>query len=67
MTPCVPTVTDKVAGRGVSVDRRRVRIIANYGAGFEHIDLGAAKAAGLVVTNTPDVLTDATAEHRRCC
>jgi lactate dehydrogenase-like 2-hydroxyacid dehydrogenase len=39
-----------------------VKLVANYGAGFEHIDLEAAKAAGIVVTNTPDVLTDATAE-----
>jgi lactate dehydrogenase-like 2-hydroxyacid dehydrogenase len=57
-----PTVSDKVPAEVLSAPAARVRIIANYGAGFEHIDLGAAKAAGLVVTNTPDVLTDATAE-----
>jgi lactate dehydrogenase-like 2-hydroxyacid dehydrogenase len=57
-----PTVSDKVPAQVLSVPNARVKIIANYGAGFEHIDLGAAKAAGLVVTNTPDVLTDATAE-----
>jgi lactate dehydrogenase-like 2-hydroxyacid dehydrogenase len=57
-----PTVSDKVPAEVLSVPGARVRIIANYGAGFEHIDLAAAKAAGLVVTNTPDVLTDATAE-----
>ncbi len=39
-----------------------VRIIATYSAGFEHIDLAAARARGIPVTNTPDVLTDATAE-----
>lgn len=57
-----PTVSDKVPAQVLSAPGARVKIIANYGAGFEHIDLAAAKAAGLVVTNTPDVLTDATAE-----
>ena len=41
---------------------RRVRIVANFAVGVNNIDLEAAKAAGLVVTNTPDVLTDATAD-----
>src|SRR6267378_1490618 len=40
----------------------RARIIANYGVGFNHIDTTSAKARGLVVTNTPDVLTDDTAD-----
>ena len=57
-----PTVSDKVPADVLSAPGARVRIIANYGAGYEHIDLDAARAAGLVVTNTPDVLTDATAE-----
>lgn len=57
-----PTVSDKMPAEVLSTPDARVKIIANYGAGFEHIDLDAAKAAGLVVTNTPDVLTDATAE-----
>jgi len=57
-----PTVSDKVPAEVLSTPGARVRIIANYGAGYEHIDLDAARAAGLVVTNTPDVLTDATAE-----
>ena len=39
-----------------------VRIVATYSVGYEHIDLGAARARGLTVTNTPDVLTDATAD-----
>lgn len=54
------TITDTVDAGVVSADG--VRIVANYGAGYEHIDLDAARAAGVVVTNTPDVLTDATAE-----
>ncbi len=57
-----PTVSDKIPAQVLSAPSARVKIIANYGAGFEHIDLEAAKAAGLVVTNTPDVLTDSTAE-----
>jgi lactate dehydrogenase-like 2-hydroxyacid dehydrogenase len=57
-----PTVSDRITADVLSVRNPRVRIIGNYGAGFEHIDLDAAKAAGIVVTNTPDVLTDATAD-----
>lgn len=57
-----PTVSDRITADILSVPNPRVRIIGNYGAGFEHIDLDAAKAAGIVVTNTPDVLTDATAD-----
>lgn len=57
-----PTVTDRIGAEILSIPDRRVRIIANYGAGIEHVDLEAAKAAGIVVTNTPDVLTDATAD-----
>jgi lactate dehydrogenase-like 2-hydroxyacid dehydrogenase len=39
-----------------------VRIIANYSVGFDHVDVEAAKRKGVIVTNTPDVLSDATAE-----
>lgn len=41
---------------------RSIRAIATFSVGFEHIDLAAAKARDIVVTNTPDVLTDATAD-----
>src|SRR5438105_3842675 len=41
---------------------RSIKIVATHSVGFEHIDIEAARAAGLVITNTPDVLTDATAE-----
>jgi lactate dehydrogenase-like 2-hydroxyacid dehydrogenase len=57
-----PTVSDPMPAAVLATADARVRILANYGAGYEHIDLKAAKAAGVVVTNTPDVLTDATAE-----
>ena len=45
----------------------RLRIIANHSVGTDHVDLAAAKAAGVVVTNTPDVLSDATAEIAILC
>lgn len=57
-----PTVSDRIDDTILSVPDRRVRLIANYGAGVDHIDLAAARAAGLPVSNTPEVLTDATAE-----
>lgn len=57
-----PTVTDKITRDVILTESRRARIIGNYGAGFEHIDLDAAREAGIAVTNTPDVLTDATAD-----
>lgn len=57
-----PTVTDKITRDVILAEGGRTRIIGNYGAGFEHIDLDAACEAGIVVTNTPDVLTDATAD-----
>ena len=39
-----------------------IRIIANFSVGYDHVDVNAARAKGIVVTNTPDVLSDATAE-----
>ena len=44
-----------------------LRIIANHSVGTDHVDLAAAQAAGIVVTNTPDVLSDATAEIAMLC
>lgn len=58
----MPTITDRIDAELLATPGRRVRVIANYGAGVDHIDLAAARAAGVVVTNTPDVLTEATAE-----
>jgi lactate dehydrogenase-like 2-hydroxyacid dehydrogenase len=57
-----PTVTDRVSREVILTPGRRARIIGNYGAGFEHIDLDAAREGGIAVSNTPDVLTDATAD-----
>jgi glyoxylate reductase len=49
---------------GALLDRAgpQLRIVANYGAGVDNVDLDAARARGVLVANTPDVLTDATAE-----
>jgi lactate dehydrogenase-like 2-hydroxyacid dehydrogenase len=56
------TVTDRLDAEVLAVDPRRARLLANFGVGFNHIDVDAAKARGLAVSNTPDVLTDATAD-----
>jgi lactate dehydrogenase-like 2-hydroxyacid dehydrogenase len=56
------TVTDRLDAEVLAVEPRRARLLANFGVGFNHIDLEAAKARGLAVSNTPDVLTDATAD-----
>lgn len=57
-----PTVSDNLPASLFERPNIRCRLIANYGVGFNHIDVAAAVGAGLVVTNTPDVLTDATAD-----
>jgi lactate dehydrogenase-like 2-hydroxyacid dehydrogenase len=56
-----PTVSDRI-DLAVIDGGERVKLIANYGVGFDHIDLAAAKAKGIAVSNTPGVLTDATAD-----
>jgi lactate dehydrogenase-like 2-hydroxyacid dehydrogenase len=56
------TVTDKVTADVLAAEPRRTRLIANFGVGFNNIDVDAAKARGIAVSNTPDVLTDATAD-----
>ncbi len=56
------TVTDRLTADVLAVEPLRARLLANFGVGFNHIDIEAAKARGLAVSNTPDVLTDATAD-----
>jgi lactate dehydrogenase-like 2-hydroxyacid dehydrogenase len=58
----VPTITDRVDADLLQAAPFRTRVIANFGAGIEHIDLEAARRAHVVVTNTPGALTEATAE-----
>ena len=60
----VATVTDRIDAAVMSAvgAAGRLKLLANYGVGTDHIDLPAARAANLVVTNTPGVLTDDTAD-----
>ncbi len=57
-----PTVSDKITAEVINVESMKTRVIGNFGVGFNHVDLEAAKSNGLVVTNTPEVLTDCTAD-----
>lgn len=56
------TVTDRLTAEVLATAPRKARILANFGVGYNHVDVSAARAAGLVVTNTPGVLTDDTAD-----
>jgi glyoxylate reductase len=56
------TVPDRIDGELVASAGARLRLIANFGVGTDNIDLAAARARGIAVTNTPDVLTEDTAD-----
>jgi len=56
------TLTERMDAELLATPGRTVRILGNFGAGTEHIDLAAARANGVVVTNTPDAVTEATAD-----
>lgn len=58
----VPTVTDTIDQALLAHAGERLKLIANYGAGYNHIDVEAATNRGIIVTNTPDVLTEDTAD-----
>ena len=58
----MPTVTDKVTREVLSVEGRTANMIANFGVGFNHVDIEAARELGITVSNTPSVLTDCTAD-----
>ncbi|NDC59530.1 MAG: D-glycerate dehydrogenase [Alphaproteobacteria bacterium] len=58
----VPTVTDKIDGRVLSRAGEKLRLIAQFGAGVDNIDVQTAVQRGIAVTNTPGVLTDDTAD-----
>lgn len=58
----VPTVTDQIDAELIAGAGDRLKLIANFGAGVNHIDLRAARARGIIVTNTPGVLTEDTAD-----
>ena len=58
----VPTVTDKLTEAILAQAGSRLKLIASFGTGVDHIDLAAAKARGITVTNTPGVLSEDTAD-----
>lgn len=58
----VPTVTDEIDSALIAAAGPRLKLIANFGNGVDHIDLAAARARGIIVTNTPGVLTEDTAD-----
>jgi glyoxylate reductase len=58
----VPTVTDRIDSRVLSQAGPRLKLIASFGTGVDHIDLDTARQRGITVTNTPGVLTEDTAD-----
>ena len=58
----VPTVTDRIDAEMIAQAGEDLGLIANFGAGTEHLDLDAAAARHILVTNTPGVFTDDTAD-----
>lgn len=56
-------LTDKIDGKAMDAIGPQLKIIANYAAGYDNIDTEAARRRNIIVTNTPDVLTEAVAEH----
>lgn len=58
----VPTIGDKIDASILSAANPNLKLIANYGAGYDHIDVKTASQRGIIVTNTPSVLTTDTAD-----
>ena len=58
----VPTVTDRIDADLIAAAGEQLKLIASFGTGVDHIDLAAARARGITVTNTPGVLTEDTAD-----
>ena len=58
----VPTVTDRIDATVLAEAGPRLKLIASFGTGIDHIDLAGARAKGITVTNTPGVLTEDTAD-----
>jgi len=58
----VPTVTDRIDAEVIAAAGDQLKLIASFGTGVDHINLAAAKARGITVTNTPGVLTEDTAD-----
>lgn len=63
----VPTLGDLFSAEVFAdVPEPRCRVLANFGVGYNHIDVAAARAAGIAVSNTPGAVTDATADIAMC-
>jgi glyoxylate reductase len=58
----VPCVTDQIDANLLAQAGGRLKLIANYGAGFDHIDVASARQRGILVSNTPGVVTEDTAD-----
>jgi len=58
----VPTITDEIDADLINGAGEQLKMIANFGAGVDHIDIDAAVTRGIIVTNTPGVLTEDTAD-----
>ncbi|MBS0564307.1 MAG: D-glycerate dehydrogenase [Proteobacteria bacterium] len=58
----VPTITDQIDANLLAQAGQRLKLIANYGAGFDNIDVATARQRGILVSNTPGVLTEDTAD-----
>jgi glyoxylate reductase len=58
----VPTITDRIDGEVLAAAGENLKMIANFGAGVDHVDVAAAVEKGVIVTNTPGVLTEDTAD-----
>jgi len=56
------TITDRITADVINAAGPQLKLIANFGVGFDHIDVAAANARGVIVTNTPGVLTEDTAD-----
>ncbi len=63
----MPCHTERLSAEVIGRLPATIRIVANFSVGTDHVDLAAARARGIVVTNTPDVLSDATAEIAMLC
>jgi len=58
----VPTVTDRIDAEVLAAAGPALKLIASFGTGIDHVDLAAAQQRGIIVTNTPGVLTEDTAD-----
>jgi glyoxylate reductase len=58
----VPTITDQIDAGLIAAAGPRLKLIASYGAGFDHIDIATARSRGILVSNTPGAVTDDTSD-----